>query len=398
MIREITYICRNLGSRSPGSAGERKAAGYMADRLKNECGCYDVRLESFKLHPSAFYVYFYFTAGLGLLSIVCFFLFPWLSLIFAALDLLLFLFQFVLYKEIIDPLLPERESVNVTAVRPCSGEVRQRIFLNGHLDAAWEFPLNYYFGGVVFEIPGIMSISGVVYYMIVSICMLCNAGPWVQIVGVCGLIFVPFLILVACTYNPNRIVDGANDNLSGCYMGIALLHSMEQQGIAFEHTEVGVILTGSEEAGLRGAKAWSRMHQDDYRDVPTYILCFDTIHDPKQLMVNQMDLNGTVPSDQELSNAFLHAAKELKVPCRTGKIPLLGGATDNAAFVQGGFRSTSITGLSHKLEKYYHTRKDSYDNINEEGLENCYKATVQFIKKMDQKENGTISGYQRENI
>ena len=62
-------------------------------------------------------------------------------------------------------------------------------------------------------------------------------------------------------WNKNRIVDGANDNLSGCYMGIAILKALKDNGIELENTEVGVILTGSEEAGLRGAKSLVRGSQ-----------------------------------------------------------------------------------------------------------------------------------------
>ena len=84
-------------------------------------------------------------------------------------------------------------------------------------------------------------------------------------------------------YKEEYTIDRTNDNLTGCYMGISLLHKMEENGIVLKNTEGGVILTGSEEAGLRCAKAWSRAHQIDYQDVQTYIICFDTIHDPKYL-------------------------------------------------------------------------------------------------------------------
>ena len=383
IVREITRICQDMGRRSPGSEGERKAAEYMAHVLEDECGCTDVKVETFTEHPDSFLGYFSFTAVLGVLSAACFFISPWAGLIFAAMDLMLFILQFVLYKELIDPLCPEGKSVNVTALKPCSSQIKQRVFLNGHMDAAWEFPLNYYFGGVVFEIPGVMAVSGVVYFIGISICAILGAGDWTRIAALCGLIFVPAFILVGCTYNSSRIVDGANDNLSGCYMGIALLREMERQGICPEHTQVGVILTGSEEAGLKGAKAWSRMHKDDFRDVPTYIISFDTIHDPKQLMINRRDLNATVASDEQLCSAFLQAARNVQVPCKTGQVPLFGGSTDGAAFVQGGFRAVSVTGLSHVLEDYYHTRRDSWDNLNPQGLENCYKATVSLIDLID---------------
>ena len=383
VLREITHICHDMKKRAPGSEGEREAAAYMAESLEKDCGCKDVRIETFQEHPASFYSYFYFSATFDTLCAVSFFIRPWLSILFGGLALILFLFHFVLYRKPIDPFFPEKESVNVTAVKKCSGEIRQRVFLNGHMDAAWEFPLNYHFGGVVFEIPGIMATVGVFFYITLSIFALCGAGSWTRLAGLCGILFVPFFLLLTITYNPKRVVDGANDNLSGCYIGIAILREMERRGICLAHTEVGVILTGSEEAGLRGAKAWARAHKNDFKDVPTYIISFDTIHDPKQLAVNTRDLNSTVQSDPELCDLFLQAAAEAGVPCKKGIVPLFGGSTDSAAFTQGGFRSIGLTGLNHVLEDYYHTRRDSYDNMNEEGLENCIKATVMLISMLD---------------
>lgn len=382
-LREITHICRNMKQRAPGSEGEREAAEYMAASLEKDCGCTDVRVETFKEHPASFYSYFCFSATCDTLCAVSFFICPWLSILFGCLAFALFLFHFVLYKMPIDPFFPEKESMNVTAVRKCTGEVTQRVFLNGHIDAAWEFPLNYHFGGIVFEIPGIAALCGVLFYIGLSVCVLCGAGGWTGTAALCGLCFIPFFIFVAFTYNSKRVVDAANDNLSGCYIGMAILHEMETHGIALKHTEVGMILTGSEEAGLRGAKAWARTHKGEYEDVPTYIISFDTIHDPKHLAVNTKDLNGTVRSDPELCVMFLRAAEKAGVPCKKSTVPLLGGATDSAAFTQGGFRSTGITGLNHRLEDYYHTRRDSYDHLNREGLENCMRATVMLIGMLD---------------
>ena len=385
MRQEIARICRDFRRRSPGSESERKAAEYMAGLLRDECGCSDLKVESFEEHPDSFYGYFYFSTVCDTLCAVFFFIRPWLSILFGCMGLFLFLFHFVMYRPVIDRLFPRRTGTNVTAVRPCSGEVRQRIFLNGHTDAAWEFPLNYRFGGIVFEIPGLMATAGVFFYLFLAACALGGTGDWVRTAGLWGLAFVPFFLLLSITYNPRRIVDGANDNLSGCMMGIGLLREMEKHGIRPEHTEIGVILTGSEEAGLRGAKAWCRTHREDYKDVPTSIICYDTIYNPRWLMVNRKDLNATVRSDEGLCNAFLQAAKAAGVPCRSGRVPLFGGATDSAAFTQGGFRSAGITGMSHQLERIYHTRRDTADNLNAEALENCYRATVELIRNLDRK-------------
>ena len=382
MVNEIAHICRDMKKRAPGTEGEREAAEYMAEVLRNDCGCDEVTIESFKEHPDVFWGYFYFSMTFDVLCALTFFISPALSILFGGLALFIFVFHFLMYRQILDPLFPEKTGTNVTAVRRCTGEVKRRVFLNGHIDAAWEFPLNYRFGGIVFEIPGVMALIGVLFYISISIISLTSGPAWTGTAAKFGLFFMPFFILVAKTYEPKTIVDGANDNLTGCYMGISLLRQMEKHGITLENTELGVILTGSEEAGLKGAKAWCKTHKDDYKDVPTYIVCFDTIHDPRYLMVNERDLNGTVKADPELSRVFFNAAEHVKVPCRRGWVPPFGGSTDSAAFTQGGFRSVGITGLNHVLEDYYHTRKDTPDNLDIQGIDNCYKATVAMISIM----------------
>ncbi len=383
MVRGITHICRTMKKRGPGSDGEREAAEYLAGVLREECGCSDVRVESFDEHPDGFYGYLTFSAVLDVLCGAAFFFLPALSVAAGAAAFLLMLFQFLLYYEVVDRFFPLRRGTNVTAVRPCTGECRRRVFVCGHTDAAWEWPLNYRFGGVVFEAHSAGATAGVLYYIALSVCRLCGAGPWVRTAGLIGLVFFPFWIGLPFLRDRNLVVDGANDNLTGCYMGIALLRAMEERGVSLEHTELGVILTGSEESGLRGAKAWSRAHRSEYAGVPAFIYTFDTIHDPRFLMTNQRDLNGLLRADRPMSDLFLSAAAELGIPCRRGWVPPMGGSTDASAFVRGGFRSVAVTGLNHKLEDYYHTRRDTCDNLDPQGLENCYRVLVRTLEKID---------------
>lgn len=384
MIAEITHICRDMKKRSPGTAGEREAAEYMAEVLKKDCGCRDVRLELFPVRPGGFYGYLYFSAVLDLLCCASFFAVPWLSACFGLMALLLMLFQFILYHEVVDRFFPLCRSANVTGVRPCGGEVKRRVFFNGHIDAAWEWPLNYRFGGVVFEAHVVGATLGVIYYLVLTVCYYAGAGAWIRAAALAGLVFVPFWIGLVFLWDRNRVVDGANDDLTGCYMGIALLRAMEETGIVLENTEVGVILTGSEECGLRGAKAWSKTHGGDYDDVPTYIYTFDTIHDPRFLMVNGRDLNGTLAMDRPMAKLFAETAGELGIPCRSGWVPPFGGATDSAAFRQGGFRSVAVTGLNHRLESYYHTRRDTCGNLDAAGLAGCYSVTADVLRRIDE--------------
>lgn len=392
MVDEITHIIKKFDKRSPGTKGEKQACDYMAKVLKTECGCEKADVESFQEHPGAFYGWLFFTLTLLLIGIVTFFFVPIVSVILIVCGLLLAVLEFGLYIRFLDPLFPEKTGHNVTAIKKCKGETKRRIIFNGHPDAAWEWPVNYALGGVGFEGHAVIGFASAFYYIIISIIYMVQHGVGFHVAdpadpvvkaGLWGLLFLPFIIGLYFMVNYKRVVDGANDNLSGCYMGIAILKALKDEGIELENTEVGVVLTGSEEAGLRGAKAWTEQHKGEFQDVPTFIYSYDTINDPKYLMVNYRDLNGTVKADKDVSDLFYEASQELGIHCNKGWVPPMGGATDSAGFAQGGFRATGITGLNHKLEDYYHTRKDTYTNMNKEGLANCFAVSVKTLEMFD---------------
>ena len=393
MLDEITYIIKNFEKRDPGSKGERQSCEYMAETLKKDCGCDRVQIESFKENPGSFFGWIYFTITFALISIPLFFFFPIASVLLILAGLIIMFLQFGMYKKVVDKFFPEKTGTNVTAIKSCKGEVKRRILFNGHPDACWEWPVNYRFGGIAFEAHAILCFLGALYYLVLSLYKVIRYGIGFEVfndtssglfkAALIGLVFVPFMFGLYKMWNKKRVVDGANDNLSGCYMGIAILKALQDEGIEFENTEIGVIISGSEEAGLRGSKAWCEAHKGEFDDVPTFIYSYDTIHDPKYLMTNYRDLNATVKADKDVSDLFMEAAKELDIHCLKGMVPPLGGATDSAAFAQAGFRATGITGLNHALEDYYHTRRDTYDNMNLEGLAGCYAVSVKVLEMFD---------------
>lgn len=365
----------------------------MAGLCRDEYGCDNVKVESFQENPYSFFGWMWITFSLMFLGVILFFTGAHLiSLILYAFGWLIALLQFGGYFKFVDRLFPEKTGHNMTATKKPTGTVERRILFNGHCDAVWEWPVNYKLGGIGFESHMVISALGTLYYMAIAICAIAGYGCFTRVatdgvlfkMALWGFLFFPFWVGMYLMWNRHRIVDGANDNLSGCYMGLAILKELKEKGIDLEHTEVGVIITGSEEAGLRGAKAWAEAHKGEYDDVPTFIYSYDTIYDPKYLMANYRDLNGTVKTDKEANDLFVECANELGYKCKKGWVPPLGGATDTAAFTQAGFRSGGITGLNHKLENYYHTRRDSYDNMNKQGLAECYAISVKVLEKFDE--------------
>ncbi len=385
MVDEITYICNKFEKRAPGSKGEKQATDYMGEALK-ELGCDEVYVESFKENPNAFLGWIYFTITFCLLAYAAYFFVPAVSIVLIALGLILCVLQFGLYKKIVDKFFKEKTGHNVTGIKKPTGEIKRRIVFNGHQDASWEWPFKYKFSYLGFDIHMLTCFVGAFYLLGISIARAAGAvdDALATKLGLGALVFVPFWFGLYFMWNEKRTVDGANDNLTGCYMGIAILKALKDEGIELENTEICVANTGSEEAGLRGSKAWAAKHKDIFNDVPTFIYSYDTITQSEHLSVNYRDLNGTVKTDKDVGDLFYEACQELDIPCGKGMVPPLGGATDSAAFAQAGMRSTGITALNHALPDFYHTRLDTPDALNADCLADCFAASVKVLEKFDQ--------------
>ena len=384
MIDEITYICNTFEKRGPGSKGEKQACDYAAEQMK-EYGCDRVYVEPFKENPGSFYGWIYFTITCCFLALAAYFFMPVLSIVFIALGLLLCVLQFGLYKKTVDKFFKEETGHNAAGFKKPTGEVKRRIIFNGHPDAAWEWPVKYKLKYIGFDAHMIICFIGAFYTLGIAIASLAGIIPenLTMTLGLAGLVFAPFWFGLYFMWNKKRVVDGANDNLTGCYMGMAILKMLKDEGIEFENTEVGVVLTGSEEAGLRGAKAWAGAHAKEFDDVPTFVFSYDTIAQSEQLMVNYRDLNSTVKVDKDVSDLFMEACAELDIPVKKGFVPPLGGATDSAAFAQAGMRATGITALNHALPDFYHTRLDTPDALNADCLAKCFAASVKALEMFD---------------
>ncbi|HPZ00893.1 MAG TPA: hypothetical protein PLS28_05440, partial [Clostridiales bacterium] len=234
MIDDIKKVCTTLPKRDPGSEGELAAAEYFKDLCVNEYGCDEAYVEEFEEHPQSFMGWLWITMALEFIGALLIFLNAIGAMAVPALNvvaLLLMVFglviaflQFGVYFKFVDKLYPKKIGHNMWASKKPTGEVKQRVYFNGHMDAVWEWPVNYALGGVGFEGHIIITVIGVLYYMVIAIMYLVN--PAMAVLGTLakwGLLFLPFWIgmnFIWSWWDPKKdkrhIVDGANDNLSGC--------------------------------------------------------------------------------------------------------------------------------------------------------------------------------------
>ena len=401
MVDGIKYVCQKYQKRSPGSQSERDAQDYFKKELAEFAD--EVYSEDFTMHPHAFMGFIFYSAIFSLIGIACYWLstynsiLPVIGTVLTLLAVLMFLFEFLFYGEFVDFLFPKRVSRNVFATRKPSGEVKRRIIFGGHTDASpeWTFSLHGGLPALAAVIAG--SIIGMFIIFGSNIAIFIKSlmtdvsaieGFW-KVLGIVNICTIPFIIAIMFFINWRVIVDGANDNLSANYISMAVMKEMAESDFRFENTEVCCLLSGSEEAGLRGAKAFAKKHRQEMLDIETVFISLDTMREIKEFRINTIGCTGTVHSDEAVGDLLHEAGMNCGVDIPRSEI--YPGAVDADGFTKYGIRACGFTGVSHDPQTYYHTREDSWDNISPECIELSLDICREAARLYD--ENGGIKKY-----
>lgn len=388
-VRGIKKICKDVGPRPAGSEQEHEAQKLMAAELDGACD--KVEIEPFDVHPGAFLGWI-LTDGIMIITAIVLFFFGMsaIALALCALSLIFAIVEFLLYKKLLDPFFPKKTSHNVVAVRKPKGEVRRRIIFSGHADSANEWRFTYY-GGSKLLVPIIgLSFVGILLGLVLGIWAVAAGHAFsaadsgaLNVMRYVFLAWIPILFTALFFENKKRPVMGANDDLTGCFISMAVVKYMQQHDIRFENTEVWVVLTGSEEAGLRGAKAFCKAHKNELSDVETVFVGLDTIRDYDFAAVYSRDLTGTVKNDAGACALVKEAAKQtgLDLPYKS----VFFGATDAAAVTQAGMKAVSVAAMDPAPAKYYHTRLDTADNLDIKTVEAVLGVALETAFLFDEK-------------
>lgn len=389
IVNGIKNICDSFGPRPCGSESEKNAQEQMMKELEPLCD--SVTRETFKVHPKAF-MSFVPHAGACLMGSTAINLAASLgkisrkkalgsvALMGGALSGIVG--EFLLYKKMYDPLFKEETSGNVIAVRKAKGETKRRIIISGHSDSAPEWTYTYKLGshGVV-AVAG-YAVAGLAYTAATTAAIL--AGKNAKKMALGQLAFLPAYAGLFKFVDHKNYVDGANDDLTGCYVSAAVMKYLSDNDVRFENTEVIAIMTGGEECGLRGAKAYFEAHPELNSDgVETIFIGLDNIRDGDFMMIYEKDMTGMVKNDKDvcalLKNAGLQHGEDIPV----GAIPL--GSTDAAAASQAGIKAASLVAMDPAPAQYYHTRLDKADILIPEVIEKVLNIVLQALYDFDEK-------------
>ncbi|MBR2100299.1 MAG: M28 family peptidase, partial [Eubacterium sp.] len=335
-VREITNVIKRYGPRESGNENCLAAQKHIKKEMDTFCD--ETGFETYKMNPKAF---LHFTKTVSVLTIlaivVCLFLVYFnvfegmgqtaffipqiivggviiISLLIAGL-------QLTLYKPFCDMFYKKKDANNFYAIRKPRGEVKKRIIICGHIDAAYEWRHTRYSTDKIHLMFPLMAwtIGGLIISAIIAIIStIANFadmgafGDFMMMYSYHFHILTALAMVTLLFYVDFRTVSpGANDNLTGTYAAVCALRMLDMAGVELENTEVMALITDGEEAGLKGTKAWVKAHKDEANgDVKTAVVCVDTLKDFEYFNVYSRDMNSLVKNDIELSKLVLEAGKE----------------------------------------------------------------------------------------
>lgn len=298
---------------------------------------------------------------------------------------LVFFLHFVSYRHILDGLFRRRSSLNIEAVlEPKDRKPTRTVILSGHIDSTPEFIWWYRLGHVAAQA---MVLSGAFLLLFPLIVLLLWIFPELQ-EGLPGIVLALLWGLAALTgsvlflsIHGRRVVDGAQDNLSGV---ACALHAFERMAAenTLKNTRLAFVSFGSEETGLRGSDHYVRTRIGEYSDAPVFNINLDGILLKEHLNFITAEPSIWIKHDAGLIT-FLQKSFEA-CGVKTGKGPLLIGATDGASFARYGYPSVTLVGLPlGRLHPTYHTRRDTVDKLDGETLNQVVEALVETVKSFD---------------
>lgn len=424
----VEHAAKKIGSRLPGSDGEKEYAAYMGDKLRS-IGIEPVR-EEFAVSPRAsiggipyagylglimsalVYVALHLSAvwyGMALASVVC-----WVWLILSV----------FLYKTWFDMFFKQEISQNTYGeLLPPDGKYDYTIILSGHTDTSWCWRHSAHaskfkktkpamglvatfakvgFGVICFLFLTAVSIamtviSSGVYFGEVWALKIANSASFANFLF--AMHFLPVVTAIGCMFvvmwadpNPRNASRGAMDNATGCALSFAVTKYFHDHPEKMpKNCRIIDFNCGSEEAGLRGSIAFTREHKGEPILENTWNINIDSVADKDFFEVVIKDDWQFCRFDTDLEKMFKDTFNELGIVSKTnGCIHNPVGGCDSTPMTKAGMKSVTFAAQDPTLTYYYHTWHDVPDRFELETVGDGFDVILGVIDKIDkfQQANG----------
>lgn len=415
----VTHAAKKIGSRLPGSDGEKKYADYMGEKLR-EIGI-EPKQEEFAVSPRSGIGGLSYAGWAGvILSIAAYIALGiesvWYAMaFFAVVTVFWLIFSCFFYKTWFDMFFPQEISQNTYGeLLPQDGKYDYTIILSGHTDTSWcwrhsEHAYKYRdkpilgiiatygkvgFGAVCFFFMAIVSI----FMMVVYAANACDAA-WAATVLVSepfnnflfAMHFIPVVTAIGCFFvvmwgdpNPRNASRGAMDNATGCALSYAVIKYFKENPDKMpKNCRIVDCNVGSEEAGLRGSMAFAAEHKNDDLTKNAWNINIDSVADEGYFEVVIKDDWQGCRFDTDMEKMFKDTFKELGIESKTnGCIHNPVGGCDSTPMTKAGIKSVTFAAQNPVLTYYYHTWRDMPERFKMETVGDGFDVVLGVIDKI----------------
>jgi len=387
-------LIQRYGPRLAGSPASAQVAMDLSGEYDRYC--HHTTMDEFEVRPFAFLGFLKVAPLFNIAAALVLFLFPEYYLI-AALGFTLAstwaFSQFICYGELFDPLYKRKKGFNVSGIIEPLEPPRQQVIVSGHHDSAYEFRY--------------MSDSPKLYRLIVLFIVLSfGVSPFIiwlftiyaAITGPAGIIgdIVRWALLSNIVFaipmlffTKKEGTPGAGDNLIASSITVEIARMFGKTAPKANRPRYTRIILASfdaEESGIRGARAYARMHREELTSMPTWHFNMDSLYYTHRIKFLTRDLNGFIKLSTQMADDCSRIAHSLGYNAEPFTMYPGTGATDAAELAKIGVNATTLIALATEPEKedsVYHTQNDTVDSIEPGVVEAAISIAASFIREKD---------------
>ncbi|MCI9112229.1 MAG: M28 family peptidase [Eubacterium sp.] len=416
----VTYAAKKIGSRLPGSEGEKKYADYMGDKLR-EIGI-EPKQEEFAVSPRSSIGGIPYAGWAGVILSALVYLAlqitsVWFGMALGGIVVVAWLVLSVfLYKTWFDMFFKQEISQNTYGeLLPEDGKYDYTIILSGHTDTSWtwrhsEHAYKYKdkpligmlatygkvgFGAIcVFFLIGVSIAMSVIYtgaYLGADWALNCVNYSLSFYYFRIAMHFIPIITAIGSMFvvmwadpNPRNASRGAMDNATGCALSYAVTKYFKENPDKMpKNCRIVDFNCGSEEAGLRGSMAFAAEHKNDDLTKNAWNINIDSVADKEYFEVVIKDDWQFTRFDKDLEQMFKDTFNELGIESKTnGCIHNPVGGCDSTPLTKAGVKSVTFAAQNPVLTYYYHTWRDMPERFEMETVGDGFDVVLGVIDKI----------------
>ena len=402
----IDDICKQFGPRYSCTQAERDANIWLKDELDKYSD--ETFMDEFDARPAMYPQGFIKIAGIlgGLSPLFMIFQFPWpiLSAVFVFLGLWVLYSEMMLMKGWIWPFFKKKTSSNVFGIIKPIGDVKFRVIFEGHTDSAKEMNIASYppKSRKWIAIIGLYFLAHTIIFSIWKFIFQIVGGPmiifydagaifWtlIDLIYFLSLIVIfPFFIWILKGFLGKTVVLGANDNLAGSAVSLAIGKYLSQNKP--KHVEVWIVSQGSEEIGDKGAGAFVKKYGEQGLLDNSYTVVLECCGAAEAMAIIERDMHRAI-YDKDVNDLLEEAYNQVKEQdpkiLKLKRVNLKIGACDACQYIHEGFKASAMFGVEGEKNKAvnWHSVKDAPENIEKKVLKDFLEVCLKFVELIDKK-------------